>query len=89
MSGIAGIIDLTGRRAIPSEVLQRLSHAMAHRGPDGQQIVQRAGIGLVFRHLETCRAKTERNQAPDEGRQVICFLDGLLTNVQQLDESGQ
>ena len=89
MSGIAGIIDLTGRRAIPSEVLQRLSDAMAHRGPDGQRLVRRAGVGLVFRHLETYRRKTGWSPAHDEGQDIVCVLDGLLTNVKQLDPSGR
>ena len=87
MSGIAGIIDLTGRRAIPGEVLQHLSDSMAHRGPDGQRIVQRAGLGLVFRHLETCREKSIWRLTPDKGQRIICVLDGSLTNGMQLEDT--
>ena len=34
MCGIAGIIDLTGRRPVPAGLAQRMAAAVYHRGPD-------------------------------------------------------
>ena len=34
MCGIAGIIDLAGQRTVPEGVVQRMSRALLHRGPD-------------------------------------------------------
>jgi asparagine synthase (glutamine-hydrolysing) len=47
MCGIAGIV---GSRADP-ETLEAMAQAMAHRGPDGQQVWAGGDAGLAFRRL--------------------------------------
>ena len=34
LCGIAGIVDLTGRRAVSEEVVGKMVSAIVHRGPD-------------------------------------------------------
>ncbi len=50
MCGIAGLQTLNGETPDQS-LLDRLSHAMAHRGPDGQGYHVRPGLGLVQTRL--------------------------------------
>ena len=47
MCGIAGIIDLAGRRSAPGGVVQRMARALTHRGPDEEGFLERPGISLL------------------------------------------
>ena len=49
MCGIAGIVDLTGARAAPPDVLQRMTDALIHRGPDDEGLFCESHIGLASR----------------------------------------
>ena len=51
MCGIAGIIDLSGYRAVPEGVIQAMSRALIHRGPDEEGFLQRPGLALASRRL--------------------------------------
>lgn len=50
MCGIAGIVDLAGE-PVPHEPLQRMTDAIAYRGPDGEGHWREANIGLGHRRL--------------------------------------
>ena len=50
MCGIAGCVDLTGLPADPATV-RRMTTPLAHRGPDGEGVVCRGGVGLGHRRL--------------------------------------
>ncbi|MHB8954402.1 MAG: asparagine synthase (glutamine-hydrolyzing) [Pirellulaceae bacterium] len=80
MSGIAGMIDLTGRRPIPVARLEQMIQAMAHRGPDGQRIWDEPGFGLAFRPLHLGRP-AERCPSPSDTKQdALVVIDGTLHN---------
>ena len=51
MCGIAGIVDLKGKREIDPSTLKRMTDAIAHRGPDGEGFFLTPGIGLGHRRL--------------------------------------
>ena len=51
MCGIAGIIDLVGQRRAPEGVVQRIAHAITHRGPDEEGFLEQPGISLASRRL--------------------------------------
>ena len=51
MCGIAGVIDLAGRRDIPQEVIARMSRALTHRGPDEEGFLRRPGLAFASRRL--------------------------------------
>ncbi len=38
MCGIAGMIDMAGRRAVPPETIRAMARALTHRGPDEEGI---------------------------------------------------
>ncbi len=51
MCGLAGIVDLRGERPVDREALERMTRALAHRGPDGEGFFQAPGVGLGHRRL--------------------------------------
>ena len=54
MGAIAGIVDLTGVRPAPLDVLRRMSAAMAHRG-EHEVMFERTSVALVERRSERGR----------------------------------
>ena len=51
MCGVAGIIDLEAAREVDRAALQRMTDALAHRGPDGEGFFTAPGVGLGSRRL--------------------------------------
>ena len=51
MCGIAGIVDLTGKRQLPEGILAAMANALIHRGPDEDGFLERPGLGLASRRL--------------------------------------
>ncbi len=68
MCGIAGILALNGE-SVPPPVLRRMTDAIAHRGPDGEDFFFDGPIGLGHRRL----AIIDLSSA---GRQPMCSRDG-------------
>ena len=44
-------MDLAGRRAIPEGVVEKMSRALTHRGPDEEGFFRRPGISMASRRL--------------------------------------
>lgn len=78
MSGIAGAIDLAGRRTLPPTVLASMSHALRHRGPDGESVFCRDGVHLVSRRLDLS-ANRSRPTDPNHDAPIQVVFDGLLS----------
>ena len=51
MCGIAGALDLTGRRMFPMERAVAMTRAISHRGPDAEGIHREPGVFLGARRL--------------------------------------
>src|SRR5438045_231718 len=49
--GIAGVVDLAGRKAAPPDMLAAMAAALYHRGPDEDGFLRRDGIALANRRL--------------------------------------
>jgi asparagine synthase (glutamine-hydrolysing) len=73
MCGIAGIIDLTGRRQPDPIVLQNMARSLWHRGPDDDGILIRQGLGFASRRLSIVGL--------GDGRQPIFNEDGSVAVV--------
>ena len=84
MCGIAGFFSLDGRPASPA-VLQSMTDAVAHRGPDGQAIFIDGGVGLGHRRLAIIDLSSAASQPMTsvEGRHVIIY-NGELYNFPEL-----
>ena len=73
MCGIAGMIDLTGKRPVRHEVLAGMARSMTHRGPDEEGFFFRPGIGLASRRLSIVGLA--------DGQQPISNEDGSVSVV--------
>jgi asparagine synthase (glutamine-hydrolysing) len=70
MCGIAGAFDLTGLREFPARRLLAMTAAIAHRGPDDEQVHIEPGVALGARRLSIIDLAG--------GRQPLCNEDGSV-----------
>lgn len=83
MCGIAGIADVSGRAA-DARLLQAMTTAQAHRGPDGEGFVCRGGVGLGHGRLAIIDLATgDQPMANDDGSIWIVF-NGEIYNFREL-----
>lgn len=84
MCGIAGVLHFDGESASPL-ALERMSDALAHRGPDGQGQFVDGVCGLAHRRLAVIDLSPAGHQpmATSDGRFVITY-NGEVFNFQEL-----
>jgi asparagine synthase (glutamine-hydrolysing) len=70
MCGIAGVVDLAGKRAAPRGIVERMAQAMFHRGPDEEGFLDRPGMLLANRRLSIIGLA--------DGKQPISNEDGTV-----------
>ncbi|MDG3006907.1 asparagine synthase (glutamine-hydrolyzing) [Paludisphaera mucosa] len=70
MCGIAGALDLRGRREFPAARLLAMTAAIAHRGPEDEQVHIEPGVALGARRLAIVDLAG--------GRQPLCNEDGTV-----------
>lgn len=78
MCGIAGIIDLIGQRPAPEGVVQRMSRALTHRGPDEEGFLERPGISLASRRLSIVGLADGQQPMTNEDRSLNVVFNGEL-----------
>jgi len=70
MCGIAGVVDLAGKRSAPRRVVQRMAKAIYHRGPDEDGFLERDGMIFANRRLSIVGLA--------DGKQPISNEDGSI-----------
>ena len=78
MCGIAGMIDLSGRRAVPPGALRAMAQAIVHRGPDEDGFLEFPGVGLANRRLSIVGLRDGRQPIFNEDRSVAVVYNGEL-----------
>ena len=84
MCGIAGFCGFGPHRSDSETILRRMNRALAHRGPDGEGIYCRDGIGLC--HMRLAVVDLEGGAQPfvsDDG-QTVLILNGEIYNHDEL-----
>jgi asparagine synthase (glutamine-hydrolysing) len=84
MCGIAGFCGFGPHRSDSEAILRRMNRALAHRGPDGEGIYCRDGIGLA--HMRLAVVDLEGGAQPfvsDDG-QTVLILNGEIYNHDEL-----
>lgn len=76
MCGIAGSIDLAGRREPERAMLQRMADALVHRGPEDQGFLRAPGIGLAHRRLSIVGLEDGRQPIFNEDQTVVAICNG-------------
>jgi asparagine synthase (glutamine-hydrolysing) len=89
MSGITGLYYLDGRtpdgRPIDPLLLERMSRAIAHRGPDGIRQWINGPVGLGHLKLQTVPESVHEKQPLTNQDATLCLtLDGRLDNRHEL-----
>jgi len=78
MCGIAGSIDLAGRRQPDKALLQRMAAALVHRGPDDSGFLTAPGVGLAQRRLSIVGLEDGQQPIFNEDRSVALVCNGEL-----------
>ncbi len=87
MCGVAGIIDLIGQRSAPQGVVQRMSRALTHRGPDEEGFLERPGISLASRRLSIVGLADGQQPMTNEDRSLnLVFNWELFDYVERREE---
>jgi len=84
MCGIAGIFDMCGRAEVDRRLLQSMTDAIRHRGPDGEGFYHAPGIGLGHRRLAIIDLSGGAQPLFNEDRSVCVVYNGEIYNFQPL-----
>jgi len=87
MCGIAGIVDLKATRDVNRRALERMTEALAHRGPDGEDYFLAPGVGFGHRRLAVI--DVEGGAQPFHTRERGCVLsfNGEIYNYRELSQA--
>jgi asparagine synthase (glutamine-hydrolysing) len=78
MCGIAGVIDLEGKRRIPAQILNAMAEALVHRGPDEDGFLEQPGVALASRRLSIIGLADGRQPITNEDGSVAVVFNGEL-----------
>lgn len=83
MCGIAGAIDLAGRRDVPEGVIRAMSRALTHRGPDEEGFFLRPGIALASRRLSIVGLADGQQPVSNEDKTLFTVFNGELFDFRE------
>ena len=75
---------MTGQRAVPDGVVQRMSRALTHRGPDEEGFFNRSGVALASRRLSIVGLADGQQPMTNEDESAYVVFNGeLFDHVEQ------
>jgi asparagine synthase (glutamine-hydrolysing) len=84
MCGIAGVIDLAGKRPVPPGTLAAMANTLIHRGPDDDGYLEQPGIGLASRRLSIIGLLDGRQPLTNEDHTVHMVFNGEIFEYPEL-----
>jgi asparagine synthase (glutamine-hydrolysing) len=78
MCGIAGVIDLAGRRPAPAGAVEAMAAALYHRGPDEDGFLTGPSLAFASRRLSIIGLADGRQPLFNEDRSVAVVYNGEL-----------
>ena len=84
MCGIAGLFDLMDRRPVDAGILQRMTRALKHRGPDDEGYLTEPGIGLGHRRLSIIDLAGGHQPLFNETGTVSVIYNGEIYNYREV-----
>ena len=78
MCGIAGVIDLAGRRTVPEGMVERMAQALIHRGPDEAGFLHQPGIAMASRRLSIVGLSDGQQPVFNEDQNICAVFNGEL-----------
>ena len=76
MCGIAGLIDLAGRREPDRSLVRRMAAALVHRGPDDSGFLFAPGVALAHRRLSIVGVENGRQPIFNEDHSIAVICNG-------------
>lgn len=73
-------MDMTGQRSVPEGVIQRMSKALTHRGPDEEGFFIRPGVALASRRLSIVGLADGQQPMTNEDQSAYVVFNGELFN---------
>src|SRR2546426_5754726 len=86
MCGIVGVLELDGSRAPSRHVLESMTAAIAHRGPDEHGLWVEGCVGLAARRLRVVDLVTGQQPLANEDGSVRLVANGEIYNAGELRE---
>lgn len=86
MCGIAGIVYRDQHRGAEQSVLQQMSDAIAHRGPDGEGFFRVHNVGLVHRRLAIIDLAGGQQPIANEDESIHVVFNGEIYNYPELKQ---
>ncbi|MCG2711525.1 MAG: asparagine synthetase B, partial [Candidatus Omnitrophica bacterium] len=83
MCGICGIINFN-QRPVDKHILEKMSNALVHRGPDSQGFFIKNNVGLGHRRLSIIDLETGGQPIYNEGRSLCLIFNGEIYNFREL-----
>lgn len=83
MCGIAGVLRWQSQPTPKSEI-ERMTRAIAHRGPDGEGVLVRDNVALGHRRLAIIDLETGKQPMSNEDGSVWITFNGEIYNYKQL-----
>ena len=84
MCGIAGAVDLRGSREFSTQRLLAMTAAIAHRGPDDEQVHIEPGVALGARRLSIIDLAGGRQPLANEDGSIWVAFNGELFEYPEL-----
>lgn len=84
MCGIAGILNFDDSNLINENTLRKITHSIAHRGPDEEGFFIEKNIGLGHRRLSIIDLSTGNQPMYTNDKNVIIVFNGEIYNYQEL-----
>jgi asparagine synthase (glutamine-hydrolysing) len=84
MCGIAGKVHTDPARPVEAPLLRRMTAALAHRGPDDEQVYLDGRVGLGIRRLAIIDVGGGRQPMTNEDASVWVVLNGEIYNFREL-----
>ncbi|MDB6137564.1 MAG: asnB, partial [Verrucomicrobiaceae bacterium] len=78
MCGIAGVLDLAGRRTVPESIIRNMAAAIIHRGPDEEGFLMRPGVALAARRLSIVGLADGQQPMSNEDKDVFAVFNGEI-----------
>ncbi len=84
MCGIAGKVHTDRTRPVDGALVRRMTAALAHRGPDDEQLYVENGVGLGIRRLAVIDLLGGRQPMTNEDKSVWVVFNGEIYNFREL-----
>ena len=84
MCGIAGVMDLKGRRPVDASLLESMRDSMNARGPDECGSYRREGIGLAHRRLSIIDISTGQQPLTTSNGTTTITFNGEIYNYREV-----